>query len=76
MIEHSLKREGTMQHRQEDPAAAHGPGADEREARIRVLIRRIDELRARWPRHSVPPAMMQELEDLEEELGRLEGESA
>ena len=34
------------------------------------LQRRIDDLRARLPRHSVPPAMLQELEELEEELAR------
>ena len=30
----------------------------------------IAELRSRWPAHSVPPHMWQQLEDLEEELER------
>lgn len=39
--------------------------------RIRELNSRIAELKARLPRHSVPPAMLMELEDLEEELAQL-----
>lgn len=46
-----------------------------REERIAELERRIADLRARLPRHSVPPAMLQELECLEEELERLLGGS-
>jgi len=41
------------------------------EQRIEELEKRIDELRARIPPHSVPPRMLEELEDLEEELERL-----
>lgn len=36
--------------------------------RIEHLESQIAELKSRWPAHSVPPAMLQELEDLEEEL--------
>jgi len=39
--------------------------------RIRELQERIAELKARMPRHSVPPAMLMELEDLEDELAQL-----
>lgn len=39
--------------------------------RIQELNSRIAELKARLPRHSVPPAMLMELEDLEEELAQL-----
>ncbi len=39
--------------------------------RIAELERRIADLRARLPKHSVPPAMIQELESLEEERERL-----
>ncbi len=42
---------------------------------IAELERRIADLRARLPKHSVPPAMLQELEEAEEELERLRGES-
>lgn len=38
--------------------------------RIEELRKQIAELNARWPAHSVPPAMLQQLEELEEELGR------
>ncbi len=41
---------------------------------IAELERRIADLKARLPKHSVPPAMLQELEDLEEELARLRRE--
>lgn len=44
-----------------------------RAERIAELERRIADLKARLPRHSVPPAMLQELENLEEELERLIG---
>ncbi|MCX7855071.1 MAG: hypothetical protein N2556_03690 [Anaerolineae bacterium] len=47
----------------------------ERVERMTELERRIADLRARLPRHSVPPAMLQELEGLEEELERLMGGS-
>ncbi len=35
---------------------------------IQELEEKITDLKKRWPAHSVPPAMMQELDDLEEEL--------
>lgn len=38
--------------------------------RIEELERRIAELKCRLPAHSVPPAMLQQLEELEEELIR------
>jgi len=38
--------------------------------RIEELEKQIAELEARWPAHSVPPAMLQQLEDLEAELER------
>ena len=38
--------------------------------RIAELEERIADLKARLPRHSVPPSMIIELEDLEEELER------
>ena len=38
---------------------------------LEELEKRIAELRARLPRHSVPAVMLIELEDLEEELARL-----
>ena len=40
----------------------------EMESRITELERRIADLKARLPKHSVPPAMLIELEELEEEL--------
>jgi hypothetical protein len=36
--------------------------------RILELKEQIADLFKRWPAHSVPPAMIQELDDLEEEL--------
>jgi hypothetical protein len=38
--------------------------------RTRELEEKIADLKKRWPAHSVPPALMQELDDLEEELAR------
>jgi len=32
--------------------------------RIKELERRIAELKSRWPAHSVPPMMLQQLEEL------------
>ncbi|MGQ9459106.1 MAG: histidine kinase [Anaerolineae bacterium] len=40
--------------------------------RIRELEARLADLKARLPAHSVPPAMWEELEELEEELARLQ----
>lgn len=39
--------------------------------RIQELEQQIAELKARWPKHSVQPWMLQELEDLEAELDAL-----
>jgi len=36
--------------------------------RIRILRNLITDLKKRLPKHSIPPAMLIELEDLEEEL--------
>jgi hypothetical protein len=36
--------------------------------RIKELQKQIAELEGRWPAHSVPPTMLQELEELEAEL--------
>lgn len=44
------------------------------DGRIAELEAEIAALEARLPRHSVPPAMLIELEELEEELGQLKGE--
>ncbi|MFC1945826.1 histidine kinase [Chloroflexota bacterium] len=39
--------------------------------RIRELETKIAELKERMPRHSVPPHMLIELEDMEDELDKL-----
>jgi hypothetical protein len=44
--------------------------------RIEELKKQIAELNARWPAHSPSPAMLQQLEELEEELARELGEAA
>lgn len=44
------------------------------EARLRELEKKLHDLKARWPRHSVPPGMAMELEELEEEIGRIRKE--
>ena len=35
---------------------------------VQALERQLADLQARWPAHSVPPAMMAELDELETEL--------
>ena len=44
--------------------------------RIAQLEKQINELKARLPKHSTPPAMIMELEDLEEELETLKAQAA
>jgi hypothetical protein len=41
--------------------------------RIEELEKQIADLRRRFPAHSVPPAMLQQLEELEDELEREKG---
>jgi hypothetical protein len=53
----------------------------EKELRIKMgtiveLEQHIADLKARLPKHSVPPAMIIELEELEEELERARAETA
>ncbi len=38
--------------------------------RIKELEEQIADLNRRWPAHSVPPTMLEQLEELEEELER------
>ena len=38
------------------------------EKRIEEIEAKIADLKKRWPEHSVPPALMQELDELEEQL--------
>ena len=45
---------------------------DDHTERIKDLKQRIAELRARLPRHSPPASMLVELDELEDELRRLE----
>lgn len=44
----------------------------ERLEQIEAIRKRLADLKARWPRHSVPPAMLQELEELEDQLWEIE----
>ena len=44
--------------------------------RIAQLEKEIQEMEARLPKHSVPPAMLIELEDLEEELEMLKAKES
>ena len=45
----------------------HAVGDD----KLKRLEKQIADLKRRWPAHSVPPAMLEELDKLEEELDRL-----
>jgi len=36
--------------------------------KVREIEEKIADLKARWPAHSVPPSMWQQLEELEEDL--------
>ena len=42
---------------------------------IEEIVEATAELKARWPAHSVPPHMWQELEELEEKLERAKKEA-
>ena len=41
---------------------------------IKELEKRIKELKRQWPAHSIPPAMLMQLDELEEELERAKKE--
>ena len=43
----------------------------QRRDQIEELERRLADLKARMPAHSIPPSMMMELDDLEEELAKV-----
>ncbi len=45
-----------------------------KQSRVREIEAKIADLKGRWPKHSVPPRMWQQLEDLEEELKQATGE--
>jgi hypothetical protein len=44
--------------------------------RVAQLEEQIREMQARLPKHSVPPAMLMELDDLEEELEMLKAQES
>ena len=46
------------------------------EDRVREIEEKIAELERRWPAHSAPPNMWQELESLENELKEAQGTEA
>ena len=41
---------------------------NENQDRVRTLTAQIEQLQRQWPKHSVPPALMQQLDELEDEL--------
>ena len=41
--------------------------------KVREIEEKIADLKARWPAHSVPPSMGQQLEELEDELEEAKG---
>jgi hypothetical protein len=43
--------------------------------RVKELEEKLADLKARWPAHSVPVSMRQELEELEEELDKVKKEA-
>jgi hypothetical protein len=43
-----------------------------KDKRIQDLKEKIAELKKRWPAHSISAALLQELDDLEEELAKLQ----
>jgi hypothetical protein len=47
---------------------------NENSTRVAELERRITDLKARLPKHSVPPSMLIELDELEEELEQAQQE--
>ncbi len=49
---------------------------DDKRQTIEELERRIADLKARLPKHSIPPAMLIELEDLEEALEKAQSDTA
>ncbi len=48
------------------------PLTETREDKIKHLEEQIADLKNRLPAHSIPPTMIQELDDLEEELEQLQ----
>lgn len=50
---------------------AQEPSVSDEQERIRELERRLADLEARLPKHTVPTAMMVEMEELEEALAAL-----
>jgi hypothetical protein len=48
----------------------------EKKDRVREIEERIAELKGRWPAHSVPPQLWQELEELEDELEEAQSTAA
>jgi hypothetical protein len=48
--------------------------ANREKTQIQELEEKLAELKARFPAHSIPPSMMMELDELEEQLAALQAE--
>jgi len=48
--------------------SSEGDGEEAAREEVKRLEKAIADLKARWPVHSVPPSMLEQLEDLEEQL--------
>lgn len=58
-----------MSHTSKDSKAPPSPDPEKlRQARIKALEAQIADLKKRWPQHSTPPGLMNQLDDLETEL--------
>jgi hypothetical protein len=57
-------------HRELEPMEMEigGKAAVKEEDRVKEIEAQIDDLKKRWPAHSVPPNMLMRLDELEEEL--------
>jgi hypothetical protein len=48
---------------------------NEQQGRIKALEAEIEQLQRQWPKHSTPPALMEQLDELEEALAEAKAEA-
>jgi len=70
VAEYKIARDGHFSRRGLDLHMSH------KKNKIRQLEREIEELKRQWPAHSISPAMLQQLEDLEAELERIKSQES
>jgi hypothetical protein len=73
--QHRVRLERSVFERRVKAVVSQGGQEETADARKKELEAKLSDLKKRWPAHSVPLSMWRELEEIEEELDKIKGET-